>query len=191
MGLSVVRFTLANERVPVWGFLEEDKLHRKRSAFFWEERNLWFADSWDLKGKSQRIEGADRTRSAAYPFEIPHRLINMFSLIGDTVLDPFNGTGTTTQAAITNGRNSVGYELDKTLNEKVKYQIQKQVPTFRSIVRKRIEAHRKAVRSDPDSYQHFNGPYGMAVKTRQETELHLPEPAALESIEGVIYARYQ
>ena len=73
----------------------EEKLKRMQSAFFWEERNLWFSDVWeDLKGaKQNKIHREIRERSGAYPFELPYRIINMFSLRGDTVLDPFLGPG--------------------------------------------------------------------------------------------------
>ena len=89
---------------------EELKLARKNSAFFWEERNVWFSDVWDLKGIKQKIVNSEtRDRSAAYPFEVPYRLINMYSQYGDTVLDPFFGLGTTMLAAMTSGRNSIGF----------------------------------------------------------------------------------
>lgn len=92
---------------------EKDKKLRKESAFFWEERNVWFSDVWDFKGTTQGLNGnAGRERSGAYPIELPHRLINMYSLRGDSVLDPFLGTGTTTLAAMINGRNSIGYDID-------------------------------------------------------------------------------
>ena len=76
----------------------EEKLRRQKSAFFWEERNLWFSDLWeDLKGtKQNNIDKNIRERSGAYPFELAYRLINMLSLREDKVLDPFLGTGTTT-----------------------------------------------------------------------------------------------
>ena len=92
-------------------FSPADKARRRRSAFFWEERNSWFSDVWvDLVGTRQPLgngEAGDRearVRSAAFPFELSYRLIQMHSLIGDTVLDPFLGTGTTTAAAIASGR---------------------------------------------------------------------------------------
>jgi hypothetical protein len=56
---------------------------------------------------------ADPHHPAPYPLELAERLIRMFSFVGDTVLDPFLGTGTTTLAAMRNGRNSIGYEIDK------------------------------------------------------------------------------
>lgn len=84
-----------------------------KSSFFWEERNVWFSDVWDIKGTKQNLQKSKtRERSAAFPFEIPYRLINMFSQKGDMILDPFLGTGTTIQAAIVCGRNSCGYEID-------------------------------------------------------------------------------
>lgn len=60
---------------------DEDKLHRGRSAFFWEERNRWFSDVWlGLKGVTQNLNHKDvRKRSGAYPFELAYRLINMYS----------------------------------------------------------------------------------------------------------------
>ena len=67
----------------------EEKKNRRESCFFWEERNLWFSDVWmDLKGTTQNlIEDSARNRSAAYPFELPYRIITMFSVKGDTILD--------------------------------------------------------------------------------------------------------
>lgn len=66
------------------------KLSRMKSSFFWEERNIWFSDVWEIKGTKQKLkDNSSRERSAAFPFEIPYRLINMFSQKNDMVLDPF------------------------------------------------------------------------------------------------------
>lgn len=54
-------------------------------------------------------------RTAAYPDEVAERLIRMFSVKGELVLDPFLGSGTTTKVAMKNGRNSIGFELDSSL----------------------------------------------------------------------------
>lgn len=86
---------------------------RRESSFFFEERNTWFSNIWNICGIPQTLNyPQSRERSGAFPIEIPFRLINMYSIQGDTVLDPFIGTGTTTMAAILNQRNSIGYEID-------------------------------------------------------------------------------
>jgi len=91
----------------------EEKLLRQESAYFWEERNRWFSDVWDFKGTRQSLNDPElRNRSAAFPFELPFRLICMYSVRGDTLLDPFLGTGTTTFAAMAAGRSSIGVDVD-------------------------------------------------------------------------------
>ncbi len=94
---------------------EHEKENRRESALFWEERNIWYSDVWmDIKGTAQRLSNAmSRLRSAAFPFDLAYRLINMYSVKGDMILDPFLGTGTTFAAAMTSGRNSIGVEIDE------------------------------------------------------------------------------
>jgi len=73
-----------------------------------DEMKTWFRSIWaDLRGASTR-DG----HPAPYPVEIAERLIKMFSFAGDTVLDPFVGTGSTSQAAIITGRNSIANEIE-------------------------------------------------------------------------------
>ncbi len=68
----------------------------------------WFRSVWtDISGASTR-----RGHPAPFPLELAYRLIRMFSFVGDTVLDPFVGSGTTTEAAIRAFRSSVGYEIE-------------------------------------------------------------------------------
>jgi modification methylase len=67
----------------------------------------WFAPIWsDITGASTR------DHPAPFPLELAYRLIRMFSFVGDTVLDPFLGSGTTTRAAVMTGRNSIGIEVE-------------------------------------------------------------------------------
>ncbi len=94
-------------------FLPNDKL-RYESAFKKVERDEWFSQIWALKGTRQSVSELER-RSASYPDEIADRLIKMFSIRGETVLDPFLGSGTTSKIALQNERNSIGYETDPNL----------------------------------------------------------------------------
>ena len=72
-----------------------------------EDYFRWFSQLWtDVPGASTR------QHPAPFPLEIPRRLIQMFSFVGDTVLDPFVGSGTTIEAAIQLGRNCVGVDVD-------------------------------------------------------------------------------
>ena len=100
-------------------FSDKEKEIRRQSAFYWEERNQWFSDQWhDIRGTRQRLkDAANRDRSGAYPAELAKRLLLMYSMYGDTVLDPFSGTGTTSYTAMTFGRNSIYVDIDKELRQ--------------------------------------------------------------------------
>ena len=87
---------------------------RYDSAFTKPQRDEWFSQIWTLKGTRQTASQLER-RTAAYPDEIADRLIKMFSIKGETVIDPFLGSGTTTKIAMQNERNSIGYETDQNL----------------------------------------------------------------------------
>ncbi len=94
-------------------FPPHDKL-RYESQFTKAQRDLWFSQIWALKGIRQTITEMER-RTAAYPDEIAERLIKMFSVKGDVVLDPFLGSATTTKVAMQTERSSVGYEVNSNL----------------------------------------------------------------------------
>ncbi|MEA3201787.1 MAG: modification methylase [Thermoplasmata archaeon] len=74
------------------------------------ERDVWFSQLWDVRGAAQDAEG-----TAPFPPEIPYRLVRMFSCLGDTVLDPFAGTGTTLAIARALGRKAIGCEINPDL----------------------------------------------------------------------------
>ncbi|MEM3122277.1 MAG: site-specific DNA-methyltransferase [Candidatus Pacearchaeota archaeon] len=92
----------------------EDSSIRYKSKYTKEERDKWFSQIWEVNGVKQNRDKLLR-RTAEYPSEIVYRLIRMFSVIGDTILDPFLGTGTTIRVAKALKRNSIGYEIDKNL----------------------------------------------------------------------------
>jgi DNA modification methylase len=94
-------------------FQPKDRL-RYESAFTKKQRDEWFSQIWAVKGTRQTSSQLER-RTAAYPEEIADRLIRMFSVKGETVIDPFLGSGTTTKIAIQNSRNSIVYEIDQNL----------------------------------------------------------------------------
>lgn len=159
---------------------EAEKQLRRESAFFWEERNTWFSDFWDLKGVKQKItDSGSRNRSAAYPFELPHRLINMYSVKGDTVLDPFLGTGTTMLAAMATERNCVGIDIDDAFLPIIAESINEATPLqLNQYIHDRIEAHKtflhlRALDKKKSPIKHFNATLNLPVMTSQETGIQL------------------
>ncbi len=77
----------------------------------------WFQQIWTLAGASTR------EHPSPYPLHLAERLVRMFSFVGDTVLDPFMGTGTTNVAAAKWGRNSIGIEIEPSYFEIAKRRI--------------------------------------------------------------------
>ena len=103
------------------GYRSPTPQERLLSIISEENYQLWFRQIWsDLPGTSSR------KHPAPYPIEFAERLIRMFSFAGDTVFDPFMGTGTTNLASAQWGRNSIGIELD---------------PEYFEMARKRLEDH--------------------------------------------------
>ncbi|MFB6312156.1 MAG: site-specific DNA-methyltransferase, partial [Salinirussus sp.] len=146
---------------------------RYESAYFWEERNRWFSDMWsDVRGRFQELEDDDlRDRSGAFPFTIPYRLINMYSVYGDTVLDPFWGTGTTTLAAMVAGRDSIGIELEGEFLEYFESFLA-DLPSFsKGVIGQRLADHDAFVKDHDGAFAYENSQLEVPVKTRQEEGL--------------------
>jgi DNA modification methylase len=103
------------------GYRSPSRRARLLSMISEDNYQLWFRQIWsDLRGTSSP------KHPAPFPLEFAERLVRMFSFVGDTVLDPFMGTGTTNLACARWGRNSIGIELDA---------------DYFDLARKRIAAH--------------------------------------------------
>ncbi len=98
------------------------KEQKELSKMTAEEWNTFFAGHWNFPGVRQN------GHIAMFPEELPRRLIKMFSFVGETVLDPFGGSGTTALAAKNTGRNSIIYEIN---------------PEFIPIIEQKLEVNQK------------------------------------------------
>ncbi|SEV88601.1 DNA-methyltransferase [Natrinema salifodinae] len=160
---------------------------RYEAAYFWEERNRWFSDVWtEVTGELQALDHAGelRERSAAYPLEIPYRLICMYSAYGDTVLDPFWGTGTTTLAAMCAGRHSVGFELEDAFLERFEDRVDEVPALSRSVGRTRLQRHREFVerrREDGKGFEYDAKHYDTPVVTKMERGIRLREVQSVDA----------
>lgn len=163
-----------------------ERQRRRRSAIFWEERNQWFSDLWDLKGVRQRLAGnSARNRTAAFPLELAYRLVAMFSLQGDTVLDPFLGTGTTLVAAAALARHGIGVEREAALAPEIADGLTRVPALSQALAEDRLSAHEAFVekrRTTHGELKHWNAALGRPVVTGQETELQVPRARQIEQI---------
>lgn len=103
-----------------------------------EEWNRLFASHWTFAGARQ--DG----HIAIFPEELPARLIKMFSFVGETVFDPFMGSGTTALAAQNHNRNSIGYEINKDFRQYYKQKV---------ICNSSCDDNLYNIREDEESYQ--------------------------------------
>ncbi len=87
---------------------------KARSRLTREQRSKWFRGIWRIPPERQD------SHAAMFPLELPRRLVKMYSFHGETVLDPFLGSGTTSLAADMEGRNSVGYEINAEFEETIR-----------------------------------------------------------------------
>jgi len=88
------------------GYRKPTEEQRRQSMIDKKDFNRWFQQIWNIPGASTK------KHPAPFPLELATRLVRMFSFVGDTVLDPFCGSGTTMVAAFKNSRNSIGVEID-------------------------------------------------------------------------------
>jgi len=84
------------------GYRKPTDEQRRLSKFDKKDFNEWFQQIWTIPGASTK------KHPAPFPIELANRLVRMFSFYGDTILDPFCGSGTSLIAALRNGRNGIG-----------------------------------------------------------------------------------
>lgn len=164
------------------------KQSRREGAFFWEERNSWFSDVWfGLIGTTQKMKNsAARLRSGAFPFELAYRLVNMYSTKGDTVVDPFLGTGTTMAAAMASARNSIGFEIELGFRDQIFSIKDTVIDTSNDRIRQRLQNHLEFVRErakEKGNLKYLNRHYKFPVITRQEIELFFNPLDNIEQID--------
>jgi len=99
----IIVFSKSGRRDPVDPSLKEASRITHREFTDWVQNSIW-----DFQPASASREG----HPAPFPEELPKRCIKLYSFVGDTVLDPFAGTGTTLSAARRLGRSSIGYEVN-------------------------------------------------------------------------------
>jgi site-specific DNA-methyltransferase (adenine-specific) len=97
---------------------------KEKSKLSLQEWNEYFYGHWNFSGKKQD------NHIAPFPEELPKRLIKMFSFVGEMVLDPFLGSGTTSVAALKLSRNSIGYEINQEYLDTIKNRIQENIGIF-------------------------------------------------------------
>lgn len=124
------------------GYRKPSEQQRRLSRISKAEFDEWFRQWWVLPGCS------NRHHPAPFPYELAYRLIRMFSFWGDTVLDPFCGTGTTLLAALNTGRNAIGVDIDT---------------HYTDLTRNRVAERRLALAEERAEYVLSPGP-------------HLPQP---------------
>ncbi|MDE0467699.1 MAG: site-specific DNA-methyltransferase [Candidatus Poribacteria bacterium] len=171
---------------------EVQKENRRESALFWEERNIWYSDVWmDIKGTEQKLPNTmSRLRSAAFPYDLAYRLINMYSVKGDVILDPFLGTGTTTAAAMTSGRNSIGVEIDKSFQQVICPIAHHIVDFSNTYLYDRLLRHYAFVEDriqNSGELKYTNKHYGCPVVTSQEQFILLNNLETIQACEDNIF----
>jgi DNA modification methylase len=94
---------------------------KEKSKISHKEWTEWAINSiWDI----QPAKAKQEEHPAPFPEELPRRLIKLYSFYGDTVLDPFLGTGTTAQAALKLGRKAIGYEINENYHRLIKRKLE-------------------------------------------------------------------
>lgn len=133
------------------GYRNPTDAQRTGSKISKDDFNTWFQQIWNITGASTKHH------PAPFPLELANRLVRMFSFVGDTVLDPFCGSGTTMVAALKAGRNSIGVEIDPEYSRMVARNLKVEITNLFSnetfIFEKAIIEHGRLIIKDEEIYQ--------------------------------------
>jgi len=127
----IIVFSKSGKRSPVNSEIKEDSVVTQSEFTNWVQNSIW-----DFQPASAKQEN----HPAPFPEELPRRCIRLYSFVGDTVLDPFAGSGTTLKVARDLGRNSIGYEInpkyEPVIREKIGSTMQNTEDIFEFILNK-------------------------------------------------------
>jgi site-specific DNA-methyltransferase (adenine-specific) len=124
------------------GYRQPTTEQRDASRLAKEEHQAWFQQIWnDVNGETTR------DHPAPYPEELAYRLIRMFSFVGDTVLDPFMGTGTSLVAAARCDRNAIGVEIEASYIDYARARLERKTSSLFSTKGTEISVHGAAART--------------------------------------------
>jgi len=110
---------------------------KEKSRLSKDEWNEYFYGHWNFRGEKQE------KHIAPFPEELPKRLIKMFSFVGDTILDPFLGSGTTSAAALKFLRNSIGYEINEDYLSIIEKRLRRNIGIFEQETRIEIKRQQR------------------------------------------------
>lgn len=153
---------------------KEDKDRRNRSGFFWTERNLWCSNIWKIVGVRQKNSNNSRDRNGAFPIEIAYRLISLWSVEDDYILDPFGGTGTTIIASTALKRNGILVEIEKEFKNEIIKRVLNSKKELNKKNSERIINYKKHNLGLNKELKYFNNKLNCYVVTKQEINLNIP-----------------
>ncbi len=166
---------------------EEDKMRRRESAFFYEERNTWFSGVWNLADETPR--GPSPREVSHLPAEVVKRLVRMTTIKDDTVLAPFWEGGNTALISALERRNSHAFMHAHTSLKPIDRAFFN-LP-FESLlhVNDRLNAHRRYIEALNRSVPHYNANIRMPVVSEQETDIVFDTVTRVEK-EDAFYTVY-
>ena len=143
------------------GYRKPTAEQRRLSKIGKKEYAEWFRQFWNLSGASTK------KHPAPFPLKLAYRIVRMFSFVGDTVLDPFCGTGTSMLAALQADRNSIGVEID---------------PQYFRMAARRLKAEQRGLFSEADlEFRCVEEDAARAVTLRESSSTYRATPPKRQS----------